>query len=93
MFNEEKNSMIVPQKRVPGSPLLDYASKRKSGKNPLSIEDWILIMTRMKSVLEDIHKNGVMHRDVHPGNFLINVSSELPFEFDPKCSEGCLKAP
>ncbi|MCD7810293.1 MAG: protein kinase [Ruminococcus sp.] len=49
-----------------------YVQKRSSG---LSSTEACFLLYNMFSVIEEIHRNGIVHRDIKPENFMLVVSS------------------
>ncbi len=56
---------------VSGTPLTNYIKK-----NELTLEEKFLIIAQLASALHEVHQKGVLHRDLKPGNIIINQDKE-----------------
>lgn len=77
---------------VEGQPLADRNLQR-----PLPLEDALLLGEQVCEALLELHRHGVLHRNLHPGNIIVNdlglhanrpfsvvlVDSGIPWVFDP----------
>ncbi len=74
---------------IPGSSLSAYFSTKPS----LTFKDAAEIATQLLTMIDDIHKKGVVHRDIKPENIYRDTSGRLYlFDFGISCfiREGCL---
>jgi serine/threonine protein kinase len=62
---QEGNAYIVME-FVPGNPLNRLIEQRS-----LAINDKVGILSQIASALDVVHRHGIMHRDVKPGNVLV----------------------
>jgi len=68
----ENDLYYLVMEYIGGSPLDEYCKK----KNLLSLEKVLKIMFQCAKALDYAHKNGVIHRDIKPGNILISREGE-----------------
>lgn len=63
---------FIVMQYVNGSTLTDYI-----GKKNLAIENILDIALQIVSAIADAHSNGVLHRDIKPGNIMLNEKGEV----------------
>lgn len=63
---KEKNRHVLFLEWAPGKPLSDLLR----GK-PLKVEDFLYMAVSMAEALHEVHRNGLVHKDVCPANFIV----------------------
>jgi len=58
---------------VDGEPL----SHRLAGSEPLTVEETLRILTQAADALHAAHRHGIIHRDVKPGNLMIEADGTV----------------
>ncbi|MFX5321147.1 protein kinase, partial [Acinetobacter baumannii] len=48
---------------------LSDAIKREG---PMSVSRWLSLMLQACDGLDNVHRNGILHRDIKPGNFVLS---------------------
>ena len=71
---EESEFCYIAMEYVPGPSLKRLLRE----KHPFSIDQILLITQKSASALDYAHTQGVVHRDVKPGNILISPKSPFP---------------
>ncbi|MCX5859117.1 MAG: serine/threonine-protein kinase, partial [Proteobacteria bacterium] len=71
---EESEFCYIAMEYVPGPSLKRLLRE----KHPFSIDQILLIAQKSASALDYAHTQGVVHRDVKPGNILISPKSQFP---------------
>jgi Tol biopolymer transport system component len=66
-YGEENGQAYLVMRYMPGGSLVD---RMKSG--PLALADIALILKRVGAALDTAHRQGVIHRDIKPGNILFD---------------------
>jgi serine/threonine protein kinase len=75
---------------VSGPSLSKYLSKLHKNKGKLELQEVNRILTGVAQALQYAHESGVVHRDIKPGNIILNSHSQpvnpgqpLPEDFEP----------
>ena len=71
---EDNNTAYMVMQYLDGIDLKEYL-KRKSGK--LSPEEAVSILTPVMDALREIHRAGVIHRDISPDNIFITTGGQV----------------
>lgn len=61
---------------IDGAPLDAYLSRAAFDGTPLSIRERLMLIVRVVDAVAFAHQNGVIHRDLKPGNILIDARGE-----------------
>lgn len=69
-YGEYEGTPFLVMKYLPGGTLKEYTGK------PMSYKEAINIVIPILEALDYAHRNGIIHRDVKPGNILITESGE-----------------
>lgn len=67
---EGSQNLIMVREYVAGMPIDKYLAKN----GPFTVEQAIAVTIQILEGLLFIHKNGFVHRDIHPGNVLVDAS-------------------
>jgi len=70
-FGEHEDQPFIVMRYLPGGTLAD---RLRTG--PLPISEIAPLFQRIGSALDYAHKNGVIHRDIKPGNIIFNSEGE-----------------
>lgn len=73
-FFEENNTAYLVMEYLDGIPLNEYL-KRKGGKIPF--EAALEIMMPIMDALREVHKSGMIHRDISPDNIYITSTGQI----------------
>ena len=80
---DENGTVYFSMEFLDGDKLEDYVKKRQK----LSEKDGIPILRALAHTLSEIHRRGVLHRDIKPGNIIIKKTGE-PFLIDFGIARG-----
>ena len=65
-----------------GLPLSELLQRREDQSNPLNVDEIKQVILPLLDGLAVVHKHGVLHRDIKPGNIFIRRSTEEPVLLD-----------
>lgn len=65
-----------------GLPLSDLLAMREERNSPLTEEEILRVTLPLLEGLKTVHKKGVLHRDIKPGNVFVRRESEQPVLLD-----------
>jgi len=68
-----KDIVYIVMEYYEGGDLEKYINARESAKQPLSIDQQVLVAYSVLNGLKDIHTHNMIHRDVHPKNVLLTL--------------------
>jgi 2-polyprenyl-3-methyl-5-hydroxy-6-metoxy-1,4-benzoquinol methylase len=71
-YTEYAGFAVLSYDRIEGQPLLDYLSGRDFERSA-----WFRCLSELSSLLNLIHKRGVIHRDLRPDNILVGDDGRL----------------
>lgn len=75
---EENGTLYTAMEYLPGMTLKDYC--RKHGR--MSFRETLRLMTPMMDSLASLHREGILHRDISPGNIMVSPDKTLTlFDF------------
>lgn len=81
-FIEENGTAYLIMNFEDGLPLSDIIRRREANQNPLTENELLGVMRPLLEGLKTVHENGVLHRDIKPGNVFIRRSTEQPVLID-----------
>ncbi len=70
-FGAHEGIEYLVMERVPGVTLEEHLAQRRASGEPLPIEDAYEILIAISEALAAVHRAGIAHRDVKPGNVLL----------------------
>ncbi|MGB8984729.1 MAG: protein kinase, partial [Anaerolineales bacterium] len=89
-FDTQDSTPYLVMEYVPGPSLSKYLHVLHQNKLRLPIHQTVKLIRAVASALQYAHTNGVIHRDVKPGNILltsptasISLGQPLPEDFEP----------
>lgn len=62
------NTTYLVMEYLEGRDLKHYVLKERSASNPLSIDETVYYTIRVLNILSEVHKKGLLHRDISPDN-------------------------
>jgi eukaryotic-like serine/threonine-protein kinase len=68
---DEKTPPFIAMELVNGPPLTEFADRES-----LNVRDRVELMARVSDAVQHAHQRGVIHRDLKPGNILVNEHGE-----------------
>lgn len=72
-----RDLLCLAEDYVPGVPIDAYAEKRKISGCALGEREYEDLLDQLLVELAIVHRNGLIHRDVHPGNVLVDDLGEV----------------
>ncbi len=89
-FDTIEDQPYLVMEYIPGPPLSKYLAALHTRGDSLSLPLINRLLTRIASALQYAHTRGVIHRDVKPGNIILNSGSiqivpgeTLPLDLEP----------
>jgi len=77
-YTEYTNFAVLSYDRIEGEPIADYLAK-----NGFERKAWFRCLSELSSLLDSIHKKGVIHRDLRPDNVLVGQDGTIALiDFD-----------
>ena len=68
---KQKNSISIIKEYFEGIPLSAYLQKNK-----LSIEHFLALAIQLTKIVEQLHENHVIHKDINPDNIFISIDGK-----------------
>lgn len=72
-FEPEKHCAYIAMEYVEGAVLADYINT----STPLTLEQIFFVISEVACALEEFSRQGIVHRDIKPGNILISDNGEV----------------
>ena len=74
---------------VPGETLNDVLERN----GPIALSDWWPILKKLVHGLSAVHSADVVHRDIHPGNIVLNDNTPVLIDFGASSQPGVTQTP
>lgn len=79
---ECNNTAYMVMEYLEGRDLKHYVKDERGNRNPLSIEESVYYTIRVLDALAQVHRKGILHRDISPDNvFLLNDGAVKLIDF------------
>jgi tRNA A-37 threonylcarbamoyl transferase component Bud32/SAM-dependent methyltransferase len=71
-YTEHANFAILSYDRIEGTPIAEFLAENDFGRRA-----WFRCLSELSSLLNRIHKRGVIHRDLRPDNVLVRTDGTI----------------
>ncbi|MCG8637810.1 MAG: diguanylate cyclase [Desulfobacterales bacterium] len=73
-FEQTGNRVMIILKDIRGDSLANHLSRSDS---PMPLNDFLSLAIRLTGILEQIHENEIIHKDINPTNIIWNQSEDI----------------
>jgi serine/threonine protein kinase len=80
-FGQQRDMLYIVMKYIPGDDLEMMLEKMRSQKQWILLPEAIQVVRQVSLALDYAHRQGILHRDIKPGNIMIETSEseDLPY--------------
>ncbi|HEY9076508.1 MAG TPA: protein kinase [Anaerolineaceae bacterium] len=80
-FGQSENILYIVMEFIPGANLEKILKKLKSENQGIALDEVVKLMVQLCAALDYAHQQGVLHRDIKPGNVMIKpvATEDLPY--------------
>jgi serine/threonine-protein kinase len=76
-FGSHRGIEYLVMERARGSTLTDQIAQRRREKQPFTVAEVLEIVVPLSEALDVVHRAGIVHRDIKPGNIMIEPSKRV----------------